>query len=397
MSTQADILDLVGQDTRLRRVASTHGGEHVGACPFCGGWDRFRMWPEQGRFWCRRWGQHGDAIQYLRDHDRLSFAEACRCLGAEPIQQAKAGPAPPEIRVPDDSPPSEAWQKRARAFSEWAQEQLWGMAGEKVLEYLCEKRGLSGATVTEWDLGFSSRDWKDKPEARGLSDGQPVRLHRGIVIPCQEQGGIWYVKVRQPLKGDSLDASIGGGLEGKAAKYTQIRGGKAALFGARTLPGHDAAFLCEGEFDAMLLEQEAGDLVGVATMGSAQAQLAGCWLWALRDCRRIFAAQDADDAGTKGADRLLALSARVRLARPLVGKDVTDFHMAGGKLKDWVRYHLGREALPGPTTRVPPMVAEHEPTEVHRQEPPGCGWAGRVDSPITDSYKCSGGVGDRRV
>lgn len=344
LTATRNILDLVGQDTRLRRVAATNGGEYAGPCPFCGGRDRFRVWPEQGRYWCRGCGKQGDAIQYLRDHDKLFFPEACRRLGAEPDQLPKARPVVPDVKIPDDNSPSELWQKRAKAIVAWAQRELWGHVGEKAFAYLREKRGLRDDTIRAWCLGFNPRELSDKPQAWGLS-GKPLRLARGIVMPCQEEGATWYVKVRQPLKGDSLDDYIGGGLD-EALKYRHVRGSKVALCGAHTLVGHDAAFLTEGEFDAMLLEQEAGDLVGVATMGSAQTQLAGRWLWALRDCRRIFAAHDTDEAGAKGAATLQALSARVRLAPPLVGKDLTDFHLAGGKLKDWVRYHLQREAAP---------------------------------------------------
>ena len=50
---RADLLGLIGADTRLKKVASTGGGGYAGACPFCGGRDRFRVQPEQGRWWCR--------------------------------------------------------------------------------------------------------------------------------------------------------------------------------------------------------------------------------------------------------------------------------------------------------------------------------------------------------
>ena len=40
-----DLLTLIGCDTALKKVASTKGGEYAGPCPFCGGRDRFRVWP----------------------------------------------------------------------------------------------------------------------------------------------------------------------------------------------------------------------------------------------------------------------------------------------------------------------------------------------------------------
>src|SRR5215813_3575780 len=75
------LLDLVPQDVPLRRVANTNDGEYAGPCPGCGGKDRFRVWPREGRYWCRGCGRRGDTIQYLRHFHGLSFAEAKRVLG----------------------------------------------------------------------------------------------------------------------------------------------------------------------------------------------------------------------------------------------------------------------------------------------------------------------------
>jgi hypothetical protein len=73
------LLALATQDTTLRHAASTGGGEWCGPCPGCGGCDRFRMWPEKGRYWCRGCNKKGDAI--LRDFRGLSFREAARRVG----------------------------------------------------------------------------------------------------------------------------------------------------------------------------------------------------------------------------------------------------------------------------------------------------------------------------
>ena len=37
------LLDLMAQETTLRKVASTQGREYAGPCPWCGGRDRFRV------------------------------------------------------------------------------------------------------------------------------------------------------------------------------------------------------------------------------------------------------------------------------------------------------------------------------------------------------------------
>jgi DNA primase len=86
LKERVDLLELIGRDTRLKRVASTRGGEYAGACPFCGGRDRLRVQPARRRWWCRvclagdRWQ---DAIAYVQRRDGVgNFTEACRRLGA---------------------------------------------------------------------------------------------------------------------------------------------------------------------------------------------------------------------------------------------------------------------------------------------------------------------------
>jgi hypothetical protein len=82
-----DLLALIGRDTQLTRIAATRGGEYAGACPFCGGDDRFRVHPEPGEWWCRHCSpseKWEDAIAYVMRRDRLTFPEALAQLAGEP-------------------------------------------------------------------------------------------------------------------------------------------------------------------------------------------------------------------------------------------------------------------------------------------------------------------------
>jgi hypothetical protein len=76
------LLELMSRHTAVRKVASTDAGEHHGPSPFCGGRDRFVLWPhrDRPRFWWRQCGRRGDAIQSLRDREGLSYREACQRL-----------------------------------------------------------------------------------------------------------------------------------------------------------------------------------------------------------------------------------------------------------------------------------------------------------------------------
>jgi hypothetical protein len=98
----------------------------------------------------------------------------------------------------------------------------------------------------------------------------------------------------------------------------------------------------EGEFDALLTWQAAGDLVGVATLGSCAAQLPGRALRFLIRARRLLVAYDSDAAGQAGARRLMAASPGLPwVPVRLPAKDVTTFHQAGGDIRAWVQDALG--------------------------------------------------------
>jgi hypothetical protein len=71
----------------------------------------------------------------------------------------------------------------------------------------------------------------------------------------------------------------------------------------------------------------------------------GCECQALRyllGCPRLLVAYDVDAEGEKGAEPLGQLSPRMRRIRPPVGKDVTAFWQAGGRVRDWAAFELAR-------------------------------------------------------
>lgn len=82
-----DILTLLQHEGwKLTKKAMTKGGEYAGACPWCGGDDRFLVWPEKssekgGEFWCRQCEKGGDGIEFLKLYKGLSYRAACRELG----------------------------------------------------------------------------------------------------------------------------------------------------------------------------------------------------------------------------------------------------------------------------------------------------------------------------
>lgn len=65
---------------KLRRV----GLEHVGACPKCGGDDRFAINVKKQVFNCRGCGAGGDVIGLVQQLDSVDFTTACTTLAGQP-------------------------------------------------------------------------------------------------------------------------------------------------------------------------------------------------------------------------------------------------------------------------------------------------------------------------
>jgi hypothetical protein len=208
-------------------------------------------------------------------------------------------------------------------------------AATKARYYLKELRGLNATTINQHQLGY----WP------GGKIGD-MYAPRGITIPCaDEEGTLWYVKIRY-LPGEEKRKP-----DGSLEKYTSIGGSMPAVYLSEQLAGKQVAVLAEGEFDALLLWQECGDMVGVASLGSATARLdLLTWGYAFFPLHRIITIYDTDGAGAKGSEQLAELSSRIQVARlPMLqegDKDLTDFWKAGGNLRAWLEVLLA-----------PPVVA----------------------------------------
>jgi len=356
------ILDLTSADVVLRRVASTNGGEYVGPCPACGGRDRFRVWPEIGRFWCRQCGASGGTIKYLMMFRGLSSEEAARTAGEDraPHRRARRAAAP----LMRTLPPSQIWQDRARMFAQGAQHALWSSAGQTARNYL-HGRGLNNSTIKAAQLGYNASDHWLSPSIFGLPEetnpntGKPFRLWlpRGLTVPAEIAGELWYLKIRR-LPTDRLSCPHcrvqrrGPGRCGQCGadlpRYVMLRGSVPALYGADSLVGQRVGVFVAGELDALLLGQESENSAGVVTWGSETGLKDVGQLLPFIDMLvavpQFLVAFDRDQGGQRGAAALMKISDRMCKSQPPTapGKDITDWHLAGVDLRAWLAGELAR-------------------------------------------------------
>lgn len=369
-----DLLPLIGRDTQLRRTCSRHGGEYAGPCPLCRrGTDRFKVWPQIGRWACLgpeagRAGCDlaGDAIQYLRRRDGLSYAGACAALGIEAsftteTQRVHSGCGEGRGRTPsslflsvdsaqtphlcgqrslsleETSPPGAVWQAHGRAFVARCQDHLWREEGRRALAWL-HGRGLADATLRAAGLGYQPQDEREGRALWGLPAGAGARsvwLPRGIVLPWESGGSLWRINVRRPLTAQQEAAG--------QPKYIGPAGFANALYGADALGIRRPAILVEGEIDALTILQAAPDLLTAVATGSTAGGRRGRWIERLAQAPFVLVAFDCDrkqagglpGAGDQAARWWLQTLPNALRWRPLL-HDVNAMQVRGVSVRQWI-------------------------------------------------------------
>ena len=315
----------------LKRVAITGGGEFCGPCPFCGGHDRFRAWPESGRYWCRSCEKTGDAIQYLRDFRGLSYQDACSFLGHDPRpRKDTARIAATSWKPKEANTPGALWQSKARSFLDESVKALWSKQGESMREWLHAEKGLQGATIKGACLGYNPADIYEQRATWGLDsiikdDGNEKKqwLPAGLVIPLIINGDVLRLRVRRNDPGDG-------------PRYVIISGSKTAPMTWGRDKG--AACIVESELDGLLLSQEAGDLCAVCAMGTATAKPDIETHDLLKSMPVILIALDTDEAGANASWHFWpeTYGAKAKRWPTVKGKDASDARINGLNLRAWI-------------------------------------------------------------
>ncbi len=332
-----DLLMLVEQDGfRAVRKAMSRGGQYNGPCPFCGGNDRFRVQPHYGRygfFACNRCERKGNAVDYLMIKRGMSKGEALAAVGWTPKDGSTPRFALPNYAVderPQWNEPPTQWQEAARDFYQTCQRTLWrSTQGQAALAYL-RQRGLTDKTIQTAMLGYhphetygSAKEW-----------GRPVKLPQGIVIPWCIVGKVWRVTIRNEH------------IREGEGRYTQIAGGSNGLYLADSLLlRRPRTILVEGEFDALSLAQECGDLAAVVAAGTTQGSHTPRWIARLECQECVLLAFDAEESGDTAAQWWLKRLSNGERYRPW-WKDVNQMLQDGADLRQWLlSFHASSERM----------------------------------------------------
>ena len=374
--------------TSMKRVADTNGGEYKGSCPWCGGADRFTVSPEMGEsglYVCRGCKRGGDGIKFLCEREGLSFAEACLRLGLghklnatekPPVgSQRDARQTTTDMAKTILQPPGEPWQSSLRKFVDNARAVMWNNHGKKARAWL-HGRGLRDETIEKASLGINEWElWQFRtslglPAKENKKDGGKVWIPPGIVIPWVIEDKLWKVNIRRPnpmLKpGDPKYVQVAG---------TTGRWSTNGLYNADKLRMDQPAILVEGEFDALSLQQEAGDLITAVATGSTEGARKIPWIAKLALCSHVLVSFDTDEAGEKAArywtDKLL----NAKRWRPYWG-DVSQMLQEGATVRAWVAAGLGIDGQCG----------EQEQPEDHQDQDDKASFFDQYAQPILDLW-----------
>ena len=211
-------------------------------------------------------GEGGDVIAWVMRYHDLGFQAACERLAHGDLPRTNVHLHQTPTPDPISEPPDAAWQRSAKHIAEQAEDYLWQPQGQRALDYLRNKRGLTDESIQAAQLGYIP----GRPHEWIEMDG--IKIPCGITIPWYADGAIWGIKVRRSAGEQRYQQASGGNVKGCLYLADHIQPG---------LP----IFITEGEFDALIVWQVGGKNLSPASIGSASnsatstgAGLASCWL-----------------------------------------------------------------------------------------------------------------------
>ncbi len=358
--TRTDIADYIGSFVTLRK----RGNSLVGLCPFhAEKTPSFHVHPERGFFKCFGCDAHGDAIDFLRRSENLTFPDALRVLAKRAGVELEAeNPAAARTRNEKEA----IYHANAVAASFFHRLLLLDAAGEPARSY-CERRGLSRTTIESFKLGYAPDRWDALvSELRANAVDLPLAVKAGLLKPGQNGGyyDVYRGRLIIPTYATTGEVIAFGGraLGSDEPKYLNTTTTPVytkgrflyALNAARRAAGKaDAVIVVEGYLDCIALHQ-AGFENTVAALGTAFTADQARELHKVT--ANVYVCFDADGAGmaatAKSIDLLRAAGCNARIVELPPGDDPDTYVRAHGReafgallttAVPWVQVQVDRE------------------------------------------------------
>lgn len=298
-----DLADVLGSHLELKRM----GASYKALCPFHDEKSpSFVVQKGDTHYHCFGCGAHGDAIQFLMTHQRLSFSEAIESLASrfqvnlEVVdKEEKSGPNKGALK--------EALNTASQFFHMML---LHTDEGHQALQYLYS-RGIGLSFIKKFQIGLAPKQsYLMRRTLHGKYIKDDTMLEAGLLAAGKEGSfrDFFYDRITIPIH-DATGSVIGF----SARKYKEETfGGKyvntpetplfkksRVLFGLhhcrRRIAKERKALIVEGQIDALRLI-EAGFNITVAGQGTAFGESHAKELIAL-GVNKVYLALDSDDAG----------------------------------------------------------------------------------------------------
>jgi DNA primase len=335
-----DIVDVVGQVVKLRRV----GNRYLGLCPFHQEkTPSFQVDAENQLYYCFGCGNGGDVLSFVMKSQNISFGEALESLAERyhiHLPREEQSPAQKESKKE-----SEQLHDVLELAGKFFYSQLHhGPAGELARRYL-DQRGLPSRVVEEQTMGYAPNRWDGlllHLKQAGLDPQLAVKA--GLLVPAS--GERLYDRFRHrlifPITNDrgKIVAFGGRSLDGSEPKYLNspetplYHKGRMLYNLARAREAcrqTRQVVLVEGYMDLLAFHCR-GFYRVAATLGTALTPQQVRLLARLAD--EVVLLYDADEAGQRAMMRALPLFLQERLAVSCPelpsGLDPDDFLKAEG-------------------------------------------------------------------
>ncbi|MEA5470809.1 DNA primase [Spirulina sp. 06S082] len=314
---RADIVDIVSERVVLRR----RGKDYLGLCPFHEEkTPSFSVSPAKQMYYCFGCGAGGNAVKFLMEAGKQSFADVVLGL-AQRYQVPVKTQDPEEYReFQRQLTLKEQLYEILAVAGSFYQHALRQPQGEVALTYLQEKRLFSEGTMQTFELGYAPAGWETLyrylVEAKRYS---VLLVEQAGLIRKRKTGEGYYDYFRDRLMipiHDLQGRIIGFGsrtLGNDEPKYlnspeTEVFSKGKTLFALdkakSAIAKQDRVVVVEGYFDAIALHA-AGIDYAVAALGTAFSQEQLRSLSRYTESKQVIFNFDADTAGMKATQRAI--------------------------------------------------------------------------------------------
>ncbi|MCK5686099.1 hypothetical protein KAJ27_18350 [bacterium] len=315
-------------------IADTYKGTYSSPCPWCRGTDRFRCFPNNGNggnYYCQKCKKTGTVLRYLIEYRKMDHSSANALSGITTKYKStnlrsRLLKKSNKFKEPSDSP-CNTWQLQASGLIKIATKNIWYENNVGYLDWLM-KRGLTASTVRKHNIGFNPADSYHDRSVWGINNpnnsSNKMIVPAGILIPHINNGVVQKIKIRR--------------FDLQQNKYHVLAGSNNSVM---VLGSGNYHIVVESELDGILLEQEAGDLVTIIVLGSAQNRPDALIMKQLVNSDLILLALDNDEAGVESSyDWWMKTLPKAKRWPILNGKDPGESFQNGVNIRDWVKAGL---------------------------------------------------------